>query len=281
MNGIKEVIEGFAVKSLQTANQHEEDYEADGILYCGKCNQPKQKIISILGTEYRVGVMCKCAHEEVKVIRELEAKREFEKRVEFNKKHSGLSYVQQTHRFESAETTKDNERQFKLCSNYAEKFSEMYRRSQGLLLYGPPGTGKSFFATCIANKLIEQGMYVRLESTISVAAKANMFKAHEDSEDDYIMPELLILDDLGAERSTDFALERVHDIVDYRVSSGKPLIVTTNYSLRQMKEETDLRKARTFDRIFNCCFPIPFTGNSFRKKNASDKYAEIKDILEG
>lgn len=281
MDSIKQVIESVVSKSNKNTQKSEGDYNVDGLLYCRKCHQPKQKIVTILGEDYIVGVMCKCSHEEMKAKRDLEAKYEFEKKVEYNRKNSGLSLVQQAHTFESAVITPDNQRQLKLCRNYSEKFSEMFKRSQGLLLYGPPGTGKSFFSFCIANKLLAEGLSVKVESTVSIAGKSAFYKDHDEYEEEYIMPDLFILDDLGAERKTDYALERVHDIVEYRVSSGKPMIVTTNYSLKQMKEETDLRKIRTFDRIFNCCFPIPFTGSSFRKKNASDTYAEIKDILEG
>lgn len=64
---------------------------------------------------------------------------------------------------------------------------------------------------------------------------------------------LLIIDDLGAERGTDYSLERVYDIIDSRYRSNKPIILTTNLTMEQMKNcediryngDTDLCKART------------------------------------
>ena len=66
---------------------------------------------------------------------------------------------------------------------------------------------------------------------------------------------LLIIDDLGAERGTDYALEKVYNIIDSRYLSGKPLILTTNMTLKDMQESEDIRYRRIYDRIFEMCFP--------------------------
>ena len=68
-------------------------------------------------------------------------------------------------------------------------------------------------------------------------------------------PELLILDDLGAERNTSFGKERVFDVVDKRLLTGKPMIVTTNIPLSVMKQAADLDDCRIFDRILEACVP--------------------------
>ncbi len=62
-------------------------------------------------------------------------------------------------------------------------------------------------------------------------------------------PGLLILDDLGAERNTSFGKERVFDVVDKRLLTGKPMIVTTNIPLSVMKQAADLDDRRIFVRI--------------------------------
>ena len=67
-----------------------------------------------------------------------------------------------------------------------------------------------------------------------------------DSLGDY---DLLIIDDLGVERNTEYALEQMFSIVDSRYRSGKPLIVTTNLKLDEMKYPPDLAHARIYDRI--------------------------------
>lgn len=92
---------------------------------------------------------------------------------------------------------------------------------------------------------------------------------------------LLIIDDLGAERSTDYALEKVYGIIDNRYRAKKPLILTTNLTLQQMQEATDIRYARIYDRIFEMCYPMEFSGVSWRKREAAQRYEETRKILEG
>ena len=81
-------------------------------------------------------------------------------------------------------------------------------------------------------------------------------------------PDLLILDDLGAERNTRFGKERVFDVVDKRLLTGKPMIVTTNIPLSVMKQAADLDDRRIYDRILEVCVPIRFDGENFRRGNA-------------
>ena len=92
---------------------------------------------------------------------------------------------------------------------------------------------------------------------------------------------LLIIDDLGAERGTDFALEKVYNIVDSRYRAKKPVILTTNLTLKEMKEATDIRYSRIYDRIFEVCYPMQFTGVSWRKVEAARRFDEMKNLLEG
>ena len=88
-------------------------------------------------------------------------------------------------------------------------------------------------------------------------------------------PDLLILDDLGAERNTSFGKERVFDVVDKRLLTGKPMIVTTNIPLSVMKQATDLDDRR----ILEVCVPIMFGGDSFRKSTAADNLKRAARLL--
>ena len=92
---------------------------------------------------------------------------------------------------------------------------------------------------------------------------------------------LLIIDDLGAERSTDFALEKVYNVVDSRYRAKRPIILTTNLSMEEMKETLDIRYTRIFDRIFEMCYPMQFKGLSWRKGEAARRYNDTKSFLEG
>ena len=164
---------------------------------------------------------------------------------------------------------------------YAENWDGFKCDEIGLLLFGNVGTGKSYAAGCITNALID-----RLESVLFVGMSdvVNRMQGNFGSDRDHYMkslmrPDLLILDDLGAERNTSFGKERVFDVVDKRLLTGKPMIVTTNIPLSVMKQAADLDDRRIFDRILEACVPIMFDGDSFRKSTAADNLKTAARLL--
>lgn len=184
--------------------------------------------------------------------------------------------------FETFQTTRDNERALKLCRRYADGFSEMVNRNQGLLFWGDVGTGKTFAAACIANALLDKKTPVVMTSFVKLLEKMQNFNEDDNKLISQLnKAKLLIIDDLGAERSTDFALEKVYNIIDSRYRARLPMILTTNLDLEEMKRVTDIRYSRIYDRIFEVCYPVKFTGASFRKVEANRRYREMKNFLEG
>lgn len=91
--------------------------------------------------------------------------------------------------------------------------------------------------------------------------------------------DLLILDDLGVERNTSYAMEQMFQVVDRRYRSCKPLIVTTNLSLEQMKNAPDVEHSRIYGRILEYCAPILFSGKDMRKNNADTTKTTAREIL--
>ena len=91
--------------------------------------------------------------------------------------------------------------------------------------------------------------------------------------------ELLIIDDLGVERSSEYALENIFSVIDWRYRSGKPLIITTNIPLVQLKQETKIDKKRIYDRILERCIPVKIDGVSRREAMANDNMQIMKNIL--
>ena len=181
-------------------------------------------------------------------------------------------------RFESAAVTTP---QLAKARGSAQNWDEFKKAGIGLLLFGNVGTGKSFAAGCIANALID-----RLESVLFVGMSdvVNRMQGNFGTDRDHYMkslmrPDLLILDDLGAERNTSFGKERVFDVVDKRLLTGKPMIVTTNIPLSVMKQAADLDDRRIFDRILEVCVPIMFDGDSFRKSTAADNLKRAARLL--
>ena len=93
--------------------------------------------------------------------------------------------------------------------------------------------------------------------------------------------DLVILDDLSAERQTDYMQETVFTIVNTRYESKLPLIVTTNMDFQQIRNPDGLAQERIFSRIAAMCYPIPVAGSDRRKQMARDSLNEWKEVLYG
>lgn len=277
---------------LKNQVRNPEDYVGpDGLLVCGKCGEPKQKIIDFPDPTSedpgRTGKLktvaeCRCEREErEKREREEQAEKDM-KKVRELKTASLMDDKFREATFSTFQATKHNERNFKLCTRYAEKFELMPNKNQGLLFWGDVGTGKSFAAACIANYLLERKIPVVMTSFVKLL---ELIQSNGDegtkilNKLEYVR--LVIFDDLGAERSTDYALEKVYNIIDTRYRKKLPMILTTNLTIEEMKDEIDMRYKRIYDRVFETCHPIQFTGPSWRKREASRRFYEMQKFLEG
>lgn len=162
-----------------------------------------------------------------------------------------------------------------------EHWPDALKSNTGLLLFGDVGTGKSFFAGCIANALLERDVPVLMTNFPAILARlTGVFgedrSAFLGSLDEY---DLLILDDLGVERGSEYAMEQMFSVVDARYRSRKPMIVTTNLKLDELKHPADLAHARIYERILERCAPILFDGKNFRKENADATKAAARNLV--
>ena len=163
---------------------------------------------------------------------------------------------------------------------YAEKWSDMLSKNIGLLLWGEVGTGKTYFAACIANALVENCVSVKMTNFSTILN--DLF--YENDKNQYIdrlnNHNLLIIDDLGIERDTEYALEQVYNIIDARYKSNKPLIVTTNLTITEIKNPVSTAHKRIYDRVLEMCVPVKFDGENFRQQKAAEKMKAIKTIFD-
>lgn len=261
--------------------RNEEYYLKDGLLYCGRCHTPKQYRITPPGETEPIVVFCMCDCLQAEYEQEQKDKARRERLAEINRlRISGINDpAARNHRFESAEMTPELQK----CKRYADKWPEMRKGNIGLLLFGGVGTGKSFAAACVANAVLDRELPVLFTSIpMIISGLTGMFKEDRVS---YINSlsrfSLVVIDDLGAERETEFAREVMFDIIDVRYKSGKPLIVTTNLALKDLKEPGSLDLARIYDRILEMCVPIKFAGGSRREAARKQKTAWARALLEG
>lgn len=252
----------------------------DGLVYCGKCGSRKQLRVKFGDKTHVVRCVCKCESKELEEKKRQEEYEEQMRRINRMKEASMMDKKYREVTFDKYEVREENKKVFEMAKKYADRFQDMYKKNQGLLLYGPVGTGKSFTAACIGNYLLNNAKPVIMTSFVKILQDI----WENDREAEYITilnsASLLIIDDLGTERETDYALEKVYNIIDSRVRANKPMIITSNLELNDMMECEDIRKKRIYDRILECCYPMYVGGKSFRMMKAAQRFDEMKDFLE-
>ena len=164
---------------------------------------------------------------------------------------------------------------------YVEQWQTMRAENLGLLPLGWCGHRQEcFLAGCIANALMEQEVPVRMTNFARILNELNSsFSGRNDVVDNLCRYPLLIIDDFGMERGTEYALEQIYNIVDSRYRSRKPLIVTTNLTLDEIRHPQDTAHARIYDRLLEMCVPVSCIGVSFRKETAQEKLERLKLLI--
>lgn len=243
----------------------------DGLLYCGKCRTPKQTHGEGVFAGRLLPVLCSCMIAE----READELADRRRRIEQTRVRCLPAEDMRRHRFEGADASKH----ISVCRRYADKWEEVRAKNYGLLLFGNTGTGKSYAAHCIANALIDREVSVCCISAADLVESLADRERREDMLRRIRTVPLMIVDDLGAQRPTSFANEQICRAVDERAEAGKPLIVTTNYTLDEMRRCQDHELQRIFDRLNALCVPVAVVGESRRAALGAEKLREAKALL--
>lgn len=264
------------------ADKNAEDYYKDGVLVCGKCHTNKEKKIQLAGECVTVRCICKCESEERERIQKQKDYEEEMRRIERLKVASLMDAKLKSATLKTFTQKEDNQKLYTIVKNYVDNFETFYKSNRGLLFWGTVGTGKSYAAACIANELLNRKTPVVMTSFVKVL---QVIQDNTENETEFVnrlcAARLLIIDDLGTERNTDYALEKVYNVIDSRYRTGKPLILTTNLNLQDMQMTQDIRYQRIYDRIFEMCHPVMVNGTSWRINQAKERFNETKRLLEG
>lgn len=276
---ITNFISDLEKKAAERITTEPDDYIGeDGLLYCGKCHTKKQTRIFLLGEERTPPCLCKCRQEQ-REREEVEHKRIlFEDKVKRLRQMGFPEREMQEWTFANADGS--NEKLISAAQRYVDNFKEFRKNGKGLLLFGTVGTGKTFISACIANALIDRGYpvlmtnFARIANTVSGMWEGK--QEYYDSLNDY---QLLVLDDLAAERKTEYMSEIVFNVIDARYRAGLPLIVTTNLTSEELKHPADISYQRTFSRLLEMCIPVEVEGKDKRLEKLKADIKPMKDLL--
>ena len=148
------------------------------------------------------------------------------------------------------------------CKTYAAEFSQ---KSSSLLLYGHTGLGKTHLSLAIAGKVVEDGhgvIYSSAQNLFNKLEKEKFGRSDGKTEENILGCDLLIIDDLGAEFTTQFTVSALYNIVNSRELEGKPTIISTNLTPEQLLSTYSERIA---SRILNNYTLLRFDGTDIRQ----------------
>lgn len=207
---------------------------------CEKHGTYTAKAVELCGTT--IAMPCpKCADERAKIQADADARADHEAKLRRLQRLAQGSLIPK--RFESSDfasyqPTNDNaKRALHTCQKYANQFEERLQMGGGLVLCGKPGTGKTHLACAVANHVMHKLFRVALFTSVTKmtrAVKATYTKGSDRTEDqvirDFVVPDLLILDEVGAQRGTDTELLLAQEILDERYQQVRPTILISNLS---------------------------------------------------
>ncbi|MCI6766278.1 MAG: ATP-binding protein [Lachnospiraceae bacterium] len=276
INGYLDGIE----ENAKTGVKPEDYIGEDGLLHCGVCHMPKEQRYErgIMGKSTHP-VMCRCRIEEYEKNQAEQRAREKARHIEELLRDGFLSRSMRDWTFE-----RDNGQnaQMPVARKYVQSWEQMKEKNIGLLIWGDVGCGKSFLAGAIANALIDQEVRVKMTNFTAILNDlSSTFEGRNEYLNRLCSYPLLIIDDFGMERGTEYGLEQIYSVIDGRYRSKKPLIVTTNLTLTELRSAADTAHKRIYDRVLDMCVPIFCKGESFRKHAAEDKLTEMKRVIDG
>ncbi|WP_029323352.1 ATP-binding protein [Butyrivibrio sp. AE3004] len=153
----------------------------------------------------------------------------------------------------------------KTSKDFIKNFESLY---PNLLFYGTVGTGKSFLSICIAKEILEMGHSVLYFSAASLFSliQSNSFDFKKSEElrtlfDDLYNTDLLIIDDLGTEHVTNTSIPQLFTCINERMNRNKSTIITTNFSLDDIKS---MYSERVSSRIASSYHLCKLTGKDIR-----------------
>ena len=214
------------------------------------------------------GTLCKCYQQE---------------RIQNIIEQSGMSVAMQQYRFENFyldgfDKPEDIQKKVEWCKQFARQIVNG-TCNDSLFLRGDVGRGKTHLSSAIANAVLAGGKTVIYKRAADLFDMIRRYKYEESTQrwhevlNQLISCDLLVIDDLGAERTTDFVTEQLVLLLEERNYRNKPWIINSNLKLSQIQDSYNTRVSdRIMDRATAILLERP---NSYRKEQAEQRMKEL------
>lgn len=229
---------------------------------CGRASKPFYRVpipaLNIAGRWIPATEICiTCREEEALKKRRLEQVRDFKSR-------SFISPRFESKKFENFKISKTNEVAFYASKNFRPYLGD------GMMLFGDCGTGKTHLAASVANEQCHKMPVLFLNCPEFLMDLRNSYKKEtpRDLMNAAKNTGLLILDDLGAEKATEWAQEILFILINYRYLYKRPIVVTSNFNLSELSERIGKRVA---SRLAEMCRIINIVGPDYRLSIRKEK----------
>lgn len=180
---------------------------------------------------------------------------------ESNFDHFNIEYYSSKKSGDEPESPRKNmEKILSKSFNFIKDFADL---NENLLFYGNSGTGKTFLSHCIAKELLDKGFFVvyRTAEELIQNLKTVRFENDNTLEELLVDCDLLVIDDLGTEQINDFSKTELFNILNKRLLKRKKMLISTNYTLKELSKTYSERITSRLFGNFNLC---KFFGDDIR-----------------
>jgi DNA replication protein DnaC len=257
------------MEKISTTIQEKENQPMPPTTACKRCGKPAEpKFIALLG--WRQQEHCDACQKIISD--ELDKKAKEDARKNKTAALMGQSGLDKELLMKMAFDSYDPQyrgKAFEIAKHYAESFS--VETARGLLFYGRAGSGKTHLACSVARYLIEQKLigvkFVRIVDLLCDIRKTfdenESYRTENESEliRKYTRVPLLILDDLGSEKTTDWVRQILYQIIDERWLEQMPIIITSNLTLDDLEGRLE---ERITSRIAGMCQRVEMRDHDYR-----------------
>jgi DNA replication protein DnaC len=151
---------------------------------------------------------------------------------------------------------------------FVEDLDRRLAEGRGLWIFGDTGTGKTTLAMLISKAALEAGRSVAIYSLPKLLARIRRTYDSEPGSDNYLSffdkltsVDLLHIDDLGAEKRSDWVLEQLYALINERYETERSVVITTNLSHEELEQQIG---SRTVSRLTEICDEVPVFGDDRR-----------------
>lgn len=242
------------------------------IKICPVCKEPLERDIKIGNETIRLRRRCSCELEERKreeECYEIARKAERARDIIYDG-YLNIKFAEPSFSKDDCANSAMSERLLRYC----DKWEEIKRKNIGLYLFGNTGSGKTFYASAIANRIRrEVNDYVLIGSASSFIQETfgDFGKGRKLMEYKITHYPLMVIDDLGTENQSDFNLSAIEQIIDLRLGARLPLIVTSNFSPKDLYLDGGLLGERIKSRLSEMCVPLLVRASDRRKGKAMER----------